>query len=81
MKPPSSPKKTNPIQTQFKPNFIRHSLGEGGTKPIPERPKMNENLFATKVYENKPRSNSAKTNPIYAIGIKPNLVPSAVEVK
>ncbi len=34
--------KTKPIQTQFKAN----------TNPIPERPKMNENLFATKVYEN-----------------------------
>ncbi len=34
--------KTNPIQTQYKPN----------TNPIPERPKMNENLFATKGYEN-----------------------------
>jgi hypothetical protein len=37
--------KTNPIkpnQTQYKAN----------TNPIPERPKMNENLFATKVYEN-----------------------------
>ncbi len=34
--------KTNPIQTQYEPK----------TNPIPEMPKMNENLFATKVYEN-----------------------------
>jgi len=60
--------KTNPI----KPNFIRHSLGEGGTKPIQtqfaEKPKMNENLFATKVYENETtfalRQNKPNTNPI-----------------
>ncbi len=31
-----------PKQTQYKPN----------TNPIPEKPEMNENLFATKVYEN-----------------------------
>jgi len=34
--------KTKPKQTQYKAN----------TNPIPERPKMNENLFATKGYEN-----------------------------
>jgi len=54
--------KTNPIQTQYKAN----------TNPIPERPKMNENLFATKVYENittfRLQKNKANTNPI-----KPNL--------
>jgi len=33
---------SKPIQTQYEPN----------SNPIPERPKMNENLFATKVYEN-----------------------------
>jgi hypothetical protein len=33
---------SNQIQSQYKPK----------TNPIPERPKMNENLFATKVYEN-----------------------------
>ncbi len=45
-------------QTQYKPN----------TNPIPERPKMNENLFATKGYENittfRLRQNKANTNPI-----------------
>ncbi len=50
--------KTNPIQTQYKAN----------TNPIPEMPKMNENLFATKVYENittfKPQKNKPKSNPI-----------------
>jgi len=55
--------KTNPIQTQFKPK----------TNPIPERPKMNENLFATKVYENittfRLEQNKPNTNPI-----KPNFL-------
>ncbi len=50
--------KTNPIQTQYKAK----------TNPIPEKPKMNENLFATKVYENittfRPQKNKANTNPI-----------------
>ena len=54
--------KTNPIQTQYKAN----------TNPIPERPKMNENLFATKVYENittfRLEQNKPNTNPN-----KPNL--------
>ncbi len=49
--------KTNPIQTQYKAK----------TNPIPKRPKMNENLFATKVYENittfRPQKNKANTNP------------------
>jgi hypothetical protein len=79
---------TNPIQTQYKANFIRHSLGEGGTKPIPERPKMNENLFATKVYENittfRLEQNKPNTNPIkpslsrrslWRSRIKPNFYP------
>jgi len=56
------PPKTNPIQSQYKAN----------TNPIPEMPKMNENLFATKVYENITtfglRQNKPNTNPI-----KPNL--------
>ncbi len=63
--------KTNPI----KPNFIRHSLGEGGTnpntnptcselvEPIPEMSKMNENLFATKDYENKPLCRCGQNKP------------------
>jgi len=55
------PPKTNPKQSQNKPN----------TNPIPEMPKMNESLFATKVYENittfKPQKNKPNTNPI-----KPN---------
>ena len=34
---------SKPIQTQYKPK----------TNPIPKGPKMNENLFATKVYEEK----------------------------
>ncbi len=59
---PSDSLKTNPIQTQYKAN----------TNPIPERPKMNENLFATKVYENittfRLEQNKPNTNPI-----KPNL--------
>ncbi len=60
--------KTNPIQTQYEPN----------TNPIPEMPKMNENLFATKVYENITtfglRQNKPNTNPIYPYrrGSKPN---------
>ena len=53
--------KTKPKQSQYKAN----------TNPIPEMPKMNENLFATKVYENittfRLEQNKAKTNPI-----KPN---------
>ncbi len=53
--------KTNPIQTQYKAK----------TNPISEKPKMNESLFATKVYENittfrleqnKPNSNPIKPN-------------------
>ncbi len=36
-------------QTQYKPNS---KPIKPNTNPIPERPKMNENLFATKVYEN-----------------------------
>ncbi len=60
--------KTNPIQTQYKAN----------TNPIPERPKMNENLFATRVYENittfRPQKNKPNSNPILsAIALaKPN---------
>ncbi len=50
--------KTKPIQTQYKAN----------TNPISERPKMNENLFATKVYENittfRLEQNKPNTNPI-----------------
>ncbi len=49
---------TNPIQTQYKAN----------SNPIPERPKMNETLFATKVYENittfRLEQNKPNTNPI-----------------
>jgi len=32
------PIKTNPIQSQYKANLVRHSLGEGGTNPINEKP-------------------------------------------
>ncbi len=41
---------TNPIQTQYKPNT--NPTCSELVEPIPEMPKMNENLFATKVYEN-----------------------------
>jgi len=53
--------KTKPIQSQYKPN----------TNPIFEKPKMNENLFATKVYENittfrleQNKPNQTRSNPI-----------------
>jgi len=63
-KPIGNLAKTNPIQSQYKAK----------TNPIPERPEMNENLFATKVYENITtfalRQNKANTNPI-----KPNFHP------
>jgi len=39
---------TWPKQTQYKPNFIRHSLGEGGTNPIPEKPKNERNFYFNK---------------------------------
>ncbi len=38
-----------PKQTQYKANQSQY---KAKTNPIPEMPKMNENLFATKVYEN-----------------------------
>jgi len=34
---------------------------------------MNVSSFLTKYYENEPLADAGKTNPIYAIGIKPNL--------
>ena len=69
---PSDSLKTNPI----KPNFIRHSLGEGGTKPIQtqfaEMSKIDVNLVKTRNYNNEQRTMNyellCKTNPI-----KPNL--------
>ncbi len=45
--------KTNPIQTQYKPN----------SNPICRKAKMNVTSILTKDYENKPPSNSTKTNP------------------
>jgi hypothetical protein len=57
--------KTNPIQTQFKANQSQY---KANTNPISEMSKMNENLFATKVYENITtfglRQNKPNTNPI-----------------
>jgi len=54
--------KTNPIQSQYKPN----------TKPIAEKPKMKLNSYSTKDYENetafRPQKNKPNSNPI-----KPNL--------
>ena len=55
-------------QTQYKPNT---KPIKANTNPISERPKMNENLFATKVYENittfrleQNKPNQTQSNPI-----------------
>ncbi len=52
-------------QSQYKAN---QSQNKPNTNPIPEMPKMNENLFATKVYENittfRLEQNKPNTNPI-----------------
>jgi hypothetical protein len=63
-------------QTQYKPNFIRHSLGEGGTKPkqtqFPKSQKMNVTSILTKDYENETafrlhprRGKQTQSNPIF----------------
>ena len=58
---PSSPPKTNPIQTQFKPSQTQ----------LAQMPKMNVTLYLTNPYENQqfcPRTPiKPKSNPIYNI--------------
>jgi hypothetical protein len=42
------------MQSVYLQRIMKKNAAKGyeKTNPIPERPKMNENLFATKVYEN-----------------------------